>query len=125
MLSMFLRKKRKGGEKPQRVSVPTDKIQVTGYLEVLEIREAAHEVMSDRPPRRELTQHFHLNALELPDRIGGESLKIKAMRRTRVSGRTIRQFNLVKVPILQTPEDITPSSVQGFDILIVLSQPTS
>ena len=118
---MFLREKRKGGEIPQRVSVPTDKIQVTGYLEVLEIREAAHEIMSDRPLRRELTQHFHLKALELPDHIGGESLKIQAVRRTRVGGRTIWQFDLVKVPILQTPENIAPSSVQGFDILIVFS----
>jgi hypothetical protein len=47
MLPVPLGKERKGGEKAQRISVPARKIQVTGHLEVIKIREPSHEIMGD------------------------------------------------------------------------------
>src|SRR6266550_717928 len=120
MLAVRLRKERKGGKKAQRICVPARKIQVSGHLEVLKIREPAHEIVGNWPSGRALTQHLHLKALELPNHVRGEPLKVQPVRRIWVGGRAIGQIDLVKISVLHTPEDVAPGPVQGRYIAVTL-----
>src|ERR1700730_15997575 len=104
--AVLRRKERNRGQKTQRIGVPAGKIQVTGHLEMVEIRAPGHEIMGDRSVGGELTQDLYLNLLELPDHIGGKPAKIEAMTGNRVGECASWPCDFVEVAVFQAPENI-------------------
>jgi len=105
------------------IGIPTGDIERPGDLVMIELGEAAHEIMDDRQigPRR--LEDVVLHLVEGGDLIGRIAPEIERSVGIGLGDGQQRQVDLVEIVVFHRPEDIAPGRVERIDAAIALAQP--
>src|SRR5262245_5667752 len=72
-------------QESKRIRVPGRRVQVFGQLEMIKAQESSHEIMKDRPARRETADDLDLQPVETYNLIRRKAHEVELVSRIRFS----------------------------------------
>ena len=102
-------------EMAERVAVPGRDVEVGRKREVVEVGEAAHEVVQDVAPGGQAADDLDLPPVEDHHRLRGIAPEGELLGGIRFGHGEVRQLDLVEGAVFHRPEDVTPGPVERVD----------